>query len=179
MGREGRARTGRTTANRVKEMQGRFADADDSGEEGEEEEEEEEEENDAVDVGEDWEEAPECCRSLFEPLEFATVEEAMEHDGRVGLDVAAFQRLSVYERIKVVNWCRTTGAKDFAARRAEWEGETFLRPVLQDDPYLTWDKGDDDDPLGEAVIDERMQDELDAMQEALKAQGLSVGDLQK
>jgi hypothetical protein len=29
------------------------------------------------------------------------------------------------------------------------------------------------------VVDDRMQDELDAMQEALKAQGLSVGDLQK
>jgi hypothetical protein len=160
-------------------MQGRFADADDGDEEGEEEEEEEEEADDAAEVGEDWEEAPECCRSLFEPLEFETVEQAMEHDGRVGLDVAAFQQLPVYDRIKVVNWCRTTGKMDFAAHRGEWEGEAFLRPVLQDDPYLTWDKGDDEDVLGEAVIDDRMQDELDAMQEALKAQGLSVGDLQK
>ncbi len=149
-----------------------------------EEEEEEEEEEEPVRGAEDdddgeWQEESEACRSLFSPETFPSVEAAMEHDAKSGFDVAAFAKLSVYDRIKVVNWCRTSGEKNFASQRAEWDSETFLRPVVADDPYLTWEgEMGEEEGAGEAVIDDRLRDEMEAVEVALKEQGLSLSDLQ-
>ncbi len=80
-----------------------------------------------------------------------------------------------------MNWCRTTKQANFAEHRKEWDSEeTFLKPVLQDDPYLTWSP---DFVGGEEVVevemDEALKRELQETQEALAKQGLTIEDLQK
>lgn len=158
-------------------MQFRDADEDDNENDEDDDEEEEENVND-----EEWEEENDQCVSLFDSSKsFPSVEEAMKHDAQVhGLDVDAFSALSVYDRIKVVNWCRSSKIANFADHKKEWDNEAFLKPVLQDDPYLTWSP---DFVGGEEVVEGELEEglkrELEEMQEALAKQGLTIEELQK
>ena len=162
-----------------------FRDADDE----EEEEEEEDESGSSVsgdEGGEEWVETDEQpCRSLLDASFVGkTVEEALARDGELGLDVAAFSALDQYDRIRVVNWSRRGGrASEFAANRAVWADDAFLRPELEDDPYRMWsppgDELKEEGKEGEdVVLDDRLRDELEAVDEALQKQGIKVEDLQ-
>ncbi len=162
-----------------------FRDADEDDRKYDDEEEEEEEDEEELIGEDDWEEAAEECFSLFDSARsFPCVEDAMKHDCGLGLDLAAFSSLSVYDRIKVVNWIRTTKKADFALHKKEWDQETFLKPVLQEDPYLTWSPefngSEQPEQDGrEEIIDERLKRELLETQEALEKQGLTIDDLRK
>jgi hypothetical protein len=160
------------------EMQ--FADAcsDDDSEEKEEEEEDEDELEDAVNEKDDWEEAAEECLSLFGEKMFSSVDAAMKFDG---FDVETFGGLSVYDRIKVVNWCRTKKRIDFVLNKLEWESEVYLKPVVEDDPYLTWSSefGEEREEEEPVELDESLKRELIETQEALEKTGVSIEELQK
>ena len=120
--------------------------------------------------------------SLFEPDRvFGSVEEALTHDAALGLDAEAFKALSVYDRIKLVNYVRTQvkevvgpwsqsamdGPEQLLVEVKQssglpdgslWEADTYLMPVLREDLYLTWadDEHFEEDEAGQHQLEDQI-----------------------
>ena len=101
--------------------------------------------DDADDTFEDWVEPPTPCRSLADPSRtLDSVAEALSFDRERGLDFVALVRrlqLDFYGQIRLVNWLRAeprsaADIEGLSASSALLEDDTWLAPVLEDDPLL-------------------------------------------
>lgn len=83
---------------------------------------------------------------LFCPLKFKIIEEALPHcKEQHHFDVAFLKskhRMDCHCFIKMINYIRTHGSAPndvMSAPEQSWQDEMYLRPVLQDDPWIMFD----------------------------------------
>eukprot|EP00128_Syssomonas_multiformis_P004636 Colp12_sorted_trinity150504_noHs@31719 len=127
----------------------------------------EEEQNIDVNIDEkeweDWEEEAPPSKCLFCESMHATTALNFKHCAEVhGFDMQSYRttnHLDFYQYVKLVNFIRSEVAKnpslaqsqgfDVPRSHAFWDDETYLKPVIPDDPLLVYEDEDDDDSSDE------------------------------